>query len=160
MEGLWRSKVFQSTPMVSHAMGYIQLLTECWWLTCSFAVRRLRWLVSLTGFLRRHWSGRIAEIKVTSLHVARAPPNADELCKESTPDGLRLVRISGSPERYRLKSGGLTTVASIATGPVILGSENALCAWRDNGQQVMEVLIDKLSLTRRSNKIGRRRSRR
>ena len=98
-------------------------MTECWWLTCPLALRRLRWLVSLTSFLRRHWSGRIAKMKITSLHVARAPPTADELCKESTPDDLRLVMMVGSPECYRLKLGGLTSVASIATDPFVPGNE-------------------------------------
>ena len=79
--------------------------------------------MSLTSFLRRHWSGRIVEIKITSLHIARAPPNADELRKESTPDGLRLVRIGNSPERCGLKSGGLTSVALVAADPVVLGSQ-------------------------------------
>ena len=140
-------------------MIYMQPMTECWWLTCPLALRRLRWLVSLTSFLRRHWSGRIAEIKITSLHVARAPPNADELCKESTPDDLRLVMMVGSPECYRLKLGGLTSVTSIAADPFVSGNEMRSTP-RENEQQLMEVLIDKLSLTRKSNKIGRRRSRR
>ena len=55
--------------------------------------------------------------------MSPAPPNAGELCKESTPDDLRLVMIGSCPKRYGLKSGGLTSVASVAADPVVLSSQ-------------------------------------